>query len=256
MAGSKDTVFGYRTKHSCKTPHKYPTSGDTNLDILRDLTIKLYPTGRAWSMPENGNLRNMHDAINLSFARLIDSCRLSLDSFFPDNENFSSDDATLWEYRLGLITNHDLDLELRKSAIKRKMGYPGNTKTRQSLSWIENQLRLAGFDVYLHANSKPYKTPNEVASISVTTTQHGGVTQHGNSTQHGGISFDVIANSFGANENYSIGGDDNLWSTFFIGGLNFGDTASVPESRLKEFKELVLKLKPAHLVAFTLINYV
>ena len=162
----------------------------------------------------------------------------------------------MWEYRLGLITSEGVDLELRKSAILRKMGFPGNVKARQSKKFIEYQLQLSGFDVYIHENVKPYKTPIEVSAISVNSTQHGGNTQHGNSTQHGGVSFSVIANSIEVNESFSIGGDANLWATFFIGGPNLGDTANVPVTRLREFKELVLKLKPAHLVAFTLINYV
>jgi len=241
--------------HSYKTPHKYPSNGSTKTDVLRDLTVELYPTGRVWNLPEDSFFRKMHDGINLSFVRMVDACKLSLDSIFPDNDNFSAADASLWEYRLGLITNVDLDLDLRKRSIARKMGFPGTVKARQSKSFIEYQLRLAGFDVYVHSNVKPYKTPLEVTNISVTSNQHGGNSQHGNSSQHGGVSFDVIANSIESNESFSVGGDDSLWATFFIGGLNLGDTAEVPATRLREFKELVLKLKPAHLVAFTLINY-
>ena len=254
---SEKTVHSYGTPHSYSTPHKYPTSGSsTRIDILRDLSIQLYPTGRVWNRPENGNFRNLHDGINQSFARLIEAGLLSLDKMFPDNENFTAEDATLWEYRLGLITNESVSLELRKDAIRRKMGYPNNIQARQHPLFIERQLQLAGFDVYVHENTIPYQTPADVIAVSLNDTQHGGVTQHGDSTEHGGDSFDVIANSIEEIENYSIGGNINLWSTFFIGGENLGDVSNVPQSRLKEFKELVIKLKPAHTVAFTFVNYI
>jgi len=220
------------------------------------LSTQLYPTGRVWYGPENGVFENLHKAINLSFARLIADARLFLDSLFPDNENFTQEDATLWEYRLGLITNESLDLELRKSAIKRKLGYPNNVKARQNELFIEHQLQLAGFNVWVHPNIPPYQTPGDINLLSINGVQHGEPTQHGAGTQHGSDGYDVIANSIREVESYAIGSLDNLWATFFIGGENLGDMATIPQQRLREFKELVIKLKPAHLVAFTFINYV
>jgi len=120
--------------------------------------------------------------------------------------------------------------------------------------FIENQLQLSGFNVWVHENFKPYQTPSEIVSLSLDNTQHGGDTQHGLGTVHGSLGFDVIANLDTPNESYSIGG--NIWATFFIGGETLGDLATVPQIRQQEFKELVLRLKPAHLVAFTFINYI
>ena len=58
-------------------------------------------------------------------------------------------------------------------------------------------------------------------------------------------------------ENYSIGGNENLYATFFIASpVSLLEKGTVSNNRKKEFKELVLKLKPAHLVAFTFINYI
>lgn len=253
---SNNTVHGNGTPHGVSTPHRMPSGVSSNIDILRDLSIQLYPSGRVWYRSENGSFDKFHDAINKSFARLIEDSSLSLDKMFPDNTNFNEDDATLWEYRLGLITNESVTLELRKDAIRRKIGYPNNVKARQHPLFIERQLQLAGFDVYVHENLPPYQTPNDIIALSLNETQHGGGAQHGNGTPHGGDNFDVIANSINEIESYSIGGASNLWATFFIGGENLGDLATVPQSRLREFKELVIKLKPAHLVAFTFINYV
>jgi hypothetical protein len=134
------------------------------------------------------------------------------------------------------------------------MSYPRGIEARQNKLFIENQLRLAGFDVYVHENLPPYQTPDEIVSLSLELTQHGSGTQHGGGTQHGYINYDVIANEAIVNESFGVG--SNLWATFFIGGENLGEMATIPINRLIEFKELVLKLKPAHTVAYTFINFV
>ena len=90
--------------------------------------------------------------------------------------------------------------------------------------------------------------------LALLNTQHGWPTQHG-PTQHGKGVFDVIANTI-ETESYNIGGNQNLWSTFFIASKDGLTKAGIIElSRKREFKELILKLKPAHLVAFCLISY-
>jgi len=255
MSDNSKTVHGFLTPHGFNTPHKYPFDTTGDLEVLKNLSIQLYPTGRAWYKPENGVFENLHEAINLSMARLINDGRLFIDGLFPDNENFNAEDAALWEYRLGLITNENIDLELRKNSIKRKLGHPNNVKSRQHPLFIQSQLQLAGFDVWVHENTLPYRSPADILSVSVGNVLHGDPTQHGNATFHGGNSYSAIANSIAQVESYAIGSNDNLWATFFIGGQVLGDMANVPVTRLREFKELVIKLKPAHTVAFTFINY-
>lgn len=253
---SEKTTYGYETEHGYDTEHSYPSTSVGTIDILKNLSTQFYPTGRAWYRPENGVFEKLHEAINLSFFRSINDGKLLIDSLFPDNDNFKSEDATLWEYRLGLLADESTSLELRKQAISRKMGYPNNVKSRQHESFIEKQLQLAGFNVWVHENLPPYQSPIDIAAVSLSNTLHGDPTQHGNATFHGGNSFSVIANSIDEFESYAIGGEQNLWATFFIGAEVLGETATVPASRLREFKELVIKLKPAHLVAFTFVNYI
>jgi hypothetical protein len=252
---SEKTVHSKQTSHGYSTPHRFPSSSISEFDILKILSTQLYPTGRAWYGPNGGVFDLFHDAINVSLTRLLLNEKKFLDGLFPDNENFTIEDVRLWEYRLGLISNNSVNIDLRKQAIKRKLGFPNNIKARQHNLFIESQLQLAGFNVWVHENTIPYKTPDEILSVSLLEIQHGGITQHGNSTYHGGDSFDVIANSIEEIESFGVGGANNLWSTFFIGGEVLGEIANVPLSRLKEFKELVIKLKPAHTVAFTFINY-
>lgn len=256
------TQHGETTPFGFSTPHRFPTNAGENLtDIFSGLARQLYPTGRAWWMQNNGVFDRFHKSINVSFVRIVNDSEATLDSLFPDNDNFDERDAALWEYRLGLVTNLELSLDVRKQAILRKMAYPNNIKARQNPLFIENQLRLAGFDVYVHENrffeggEWVYKTPGDIISLSLSNSQHGGDSQHGGGFQHGSSSFDVIANEAVVNESYSVG-SENLWATFFIGGETLGEMADIPQNRLIEFKELVLKLKPAHTVAFIFLNYV
>ena len=253
---NRSTVHGVGTPHGYSTPHRFPTEvNETLTDIMAGLSRQLYPTGRAWYMRNNGVFDNLHKAINRSFIRFLNDCDETINGAFPDNAEFSENDATLWEYRLGLRVAPPLDLETRKLIILRKMAYPGNVAARQSPLFIEMQLQLAGFNVWIHENTQPYRTPADIVALSLELTMHGPPTQHGGGTQHGYTNFDVIANDAVISESYSVG-SGNLWATFFIGGENLGEVAEVPENRLIEFKELVLKLKPAHTVAFTFINYV
>lgn len=257
---AKSTQFGYNTPHGPKTPHKYPIEEEVDRSrILMGLVRELYPSGRAFNMPEKGVFENLHKALNVSFMRLVNDARLTIDSTIPDNGNFSAEDAELWEYRLGLFINPPISLEARKQAIKRKMSYPSNMKARQHPLFLQHQLQIAGFNVYIHENrfyesgELIYKRPDEIIDLGFEPTQHGGDSQHGLGTQHGSAGFEVIANKIGT-ESYGVG-ENNLWATFFIGGEQLGQMAAVPENRKNEFRELVLKLKPAHTVAFLFINY-
>ena len=174
----------------------------------------------------------MHQAINRSFIRVVEDARLTIEGIFPLSDDFTINDAELWEFRLGLLNTGDLTLTERKEAILRKIAYPKNQKARQSKSFIEAQLQLAGFNVFLYENTRPYRTPGDIIDLD----------------------FEVIANYPVVNESYSVGG--NLWATFFVGGPTLGEVAEIPQSRRLEFKELLLKLKPAHTVAFTFINFI
>lgn len=249
----KSTQHGMNTPYGYGVPHKMPKTNFSFVDLFSNLTRQLYPTGRVWWLKKNSIFDKFHQAIDRSFIRVVNDANSTIDSVFPDNSNFNIQDCDLWEYRLGLISNPLLSLETRRANILRKMAYPIGIKARQHHLFIENQLRLAGFDVYVHPNLPPYQTPSDIIEVSLINAQHGGTNQHGLGSVHGTLGFDVIANSDLANESFSVG--SNLWSTFFIGGENLGDIAIVPEIRLQEFKELVLKLKPAHLVAYTFINY-
>jgi hypothetical protein len=68
----------------------------------------------------------------------------------------------------------------------------------------------------------------------------------------------VIANHIEEekDEFYNFGSSVNLRATFFVGGFNFGDRAVVDPDRKKEFRELILKMKPAQTAGILYIDYV
>jgi hypothetical protein len=257
----KSTVFGLKTPFGLRTPFRFPNpSGVSLTDLFSSLALQLYPTGRAFNLLKNSIMDKFHSAINMSFIRLLNDAKSTIDSCFPDNENFDENDCALWEYRFGITTNELLDLPNRRLAIYRRMSRGRNIPARQHILYLEYQLQSAGFDVYVYENGfieggvLVHKRPNEILALIPPTTQHGGSSQHGIGLQHGGVNSEVIANSYKPNELYSVG-DNYLSKTFFIGGSSLGTTAIVPENRQEEFRELVLKLKPAHLVVFTFIDY-
>lgn len=147
---NNSTMHGFKTPHGFRTPHRFPVKSGTKEELMA-LASQLYPTGRAWSLSELSLFNKLHAAINKSILRLTAQAYSLIDGTFPDNNNFTEDDAIVWEYRLGLVAG-TLTLEQRKANIYRKIAFPQNVKARQSLPYIESQLNLAGFDVKLYEN--------------------------------------------------------------------------------------------------------
>ena len=71
-------------------------------------------------MPENSYLENLMYALSLSENQAYNDALAIQNSILPDNAEFTADDATDWERRLGMIISPLVDLELRKLAIRRK----------------------------------------------------------------------------------------------------------------------------------------
>lgn len=184
-----------------------------------------------------------------------------LDAILPDNSNFTADDATDWERRLGMITGTGVSLADRKLAIQRKMAHPGDIPARQHHDYLEGQLQAAGFDVYVYENVfpsgggfVPISPFTALGGGGVSDVQHGDV-QHGDA-QHGGSYSNIIANYIDEDQDSLFYIPSNLKGTFFIGGDPFGTLADVDIERKAEFRQLILRLKPVHMVGYLFINYV
>jgi hypothetical protein len=120
-------------------------------DILK-LTKQLYPTGRAFNLKPGSIFEKLHTGLGQSELRAWQDANAILNSILPDNDNFTTDDATQWEIRLGLITNTSISLADRKAAILRKMNHPGSIKARQNYLYVQDQLQTAGFNVNVFEN--------------------------------------------------------------------------------------------------------
>lgn len=119
---------------------------------ILQLTKSLYPTGRAFKMPKSSFFEMLHQSLALSEERAYNDAHSILDSIIPDNDGFTIDDTTDWERRLGLITNPATLLVDRESAILRKMNHPGSVRPRENWKFIQEQIQLAGFDVWVFEN--------------------------------------------------------------------------------------------------------
>jgi hypothetical protein len=247
---------------------------------LKKITKQLYPTGRGFRIPTNGIMERLHDALIVSESRMIQDALATLDVILPDNDNFTVDDAQRWEQRLGMISNSAVSLADRKAAIIRKMNHPGTILARQSHDYLQDSLRLAGFDVYVHENI-PEQTIEDLLYPSSMTGQQGdgqqgdfeqgdvytsysslfqiveqGMIQQGDFQQGEFLFLNKVANHIDENIDSIFPIVGNYRSTFFVGGEVLGTFANVDANRKDEFRQLILKIKPVQTVGLLLINYV
>lgn len=226
---------------------------------LLAVTKLLFPTGRAFRISNNSVKEKIEKGIIESEVRAHNDLLSILDTILPDNDNFTAEDATRWEERLGMIVNDQVALSDRKLAIKRKMNHPGDIIARQSRDYIESQLQLAGFDVYVHENLNE-QYPNIIFGASIS-----GIAVHSTDTQHMQTGMvhgspylwgDVVANSIDweIDQYFDIG--SNLKCTFIICASTIGTFANVQNERREELRQLILKLKPTQTIAYLGINYI
>jgi hypothetical protein len=251
------------------------------------LTKQLYPTGRAFKIPEGGWYYRLHVGLAQSEARAYAAVTGVLDGILPDNPRFTADDASAWERRLGLIDGTGVSLEDRKAAIRRKMNHPGPIAARGNWMYVEAQLQLAGFQVWVHENRFSDGAGGWVtvgpwnALVDVDYGQLGeyelGEFELGSDESYYSEFFNCaelgemelgemelgscnynqkVVNSIDAEVDAGFYvPTNNLKATFYIGGQVFGTFADVPASREIEFRQLILKLKQTQNVAFLLVNY-
>ena len=246
--------------------------------IFQTLTKQLYPTGRAFKHPTGGTMDKVNKALSIREAQVFKDAKSILDSILPDNANFTIEDATQWEVRLGLIVNQSVSLTDRKAAIIRKMNHPGDISARQHYLYLERSLQLANFNVYVQENlagQSPqsyinalnydlaefgsfeydeYEYGYDAAPVIVVPFQYGQF-QYGQLNYGGGYN-NIVANYIDSDLDAAFDVGGSFRSAFFIGGPTFGSFANVDANREQEFRQLILKLKPANTIAFIFINYI
>lgn len=241
-----------------------PSAPDTDYikSLVKSATRLLYPRARAFKLPFNGILDRLHDALAISETKAFRDALLVLDSTIADNDNFTADDATDWERRLGIYSGgSSVPLPDRMQAINRKINHPGTQKARQNWRYIQAQLQAAGFPVFIHENrfddlgSWITKTPEQILGISAGAAFHSSSVYHG-AIFHGATFKNIIANHIEEDLDSTFVIGSNYRSTFYVTGGAIDEFGSIPEVRKNEFRQLLLLLKPAQTVGFLFINYI
>lgn len=236
---------------------------------------------------DSSDSRKFINAMLKSYERAYIDLRSLLNQTVADNEGFDAIDASNWERVFGL-SNNGLSIEDRRANILRRQSYPAGVAERGHYLLIQDELQKAGFDVYVHENRFPDGAGNwEVQNPDNTGPQleQFGLTEFGIGELGGeisGLDYTICANyieesldatffeeesglnqfgesEFGVGEletTTSVNIDIQLRVTFFVGGEIYPSSATVPLDRKNEFRQLILKLKPAHTIAFLYINYV
>lgn len=218
---------------------------------IGELTKRLFPSGYAHRTIKDGVKDKLIEGLALSEQQVYDDADSVLNSMLPDNASFTADDATRLEEMLGMITNPSVSLQDRKDAIIRKLNHPGDIPARQSGDYLQDQLQLAGFNVYVH------ETTDSIEDLGGS----GGSVQAGDAqageTQFGHILYDdKIVNSLDATVDKLFMEDSENRNTFVIGGAVLGTSATIDVNRREEFRQTILRIKPAQTVGYLFINYV
>lgn len=215
--------------------------------MLKKLAKQLFPSGRAFRMPYNGDGDKFLEAIAESKQDAFDSAISVLDAILPDNSNFTSLDATQWERRLGMIVDNGASLSDRKLAIQRKMNHPGDIQARQSGDYIQQALRDAGFNVTVFWNINRTLLPTPINKKNVFGVNNFGVTNFGILPLVIYPNSEIIANFIDKTKDQSFELGINNNSFFVVCDSVLGTPVDIPLSRREEIRQLILRLKPLHL---------
>lgn len=187
------------------------------IDKIKKFGKSLYPTGRAFKMPLDGFFEKLNNSLSESEKRAYENALSTIDSAIPDNSNFTAEDATQWERRLGLIQGQGT-LVQRKAAIKRKMNHPGLSKTRQSALFLQKQLQDADFDVNVIENINIGSlglnliNPSNSINLAQWKSQTSSVDNNFTKVVYGNLIFVAIAGS-GTGNRVMTSSDGITWTT-------------------------------------------
>ena len=186
-----------------------------------------------------------YDDINTSIGNV-------LNQIIPDNDAFDLDDIESWERVLD-IDNSTLTNDQRKNIILARLSYPNGQLYRQTQEFIQEQLRANGFDVYVHENRFNTGTnPFPFEPVDINSAVYGNVVYGETTYGNVGVKYDTLLCNYvdktidEANQPIISDKQNNI---FFIGGEVYPEQAYIDPAREKEFRHLVLSLKPAHSAA-------
>lgn len=232
-------------------------------DKIFKLTKQFFPTGRAFKIAEGSEKEKLIKALIISEEAAVNDALSIKNSILPDNAGFTADDATDWERRLGLASSPLVPLNSRKAAILQKLRAPGANPAKGNYRYLEEQLQLAGFNVFVFENRFPDYPNGWITQTPLAVSGAPGIlkkNQYGQ-FQYGQRQYGARYNNLCVNfideardNNFNIGG--NFKMSFFVGGNPVGTFANVPAVRKEEFRQLIIRIKPVQAVGFLFINYI
>jgi hypothetical protein len=226
-----------------------------------------YGDGSLWGAPGllwGGTDDGRHiDRFFHGLAEFFTEPRLYIDLVLLDLYPSTTRELTEWEYQFGLTM----------AAVEgdRRLNVDSAWKARggQSPRYLQDVVRAAGFDVYIHewwsSGPAPYiaRDPRDYTNVPTF-----GTVQCDEPLALCGEP-DALCNNFLANEpGYLVNSnltpyapppvpsDPTKWPFFiYWGGQTFGDVVFLDPARRQEFERLILKLCPAHCWLVTLVDY-
>lgn len=246
-----------------------------SISQITSFTKRLFPKGIGLRFKDAGNIDSLIKGVSGTSQKYFEGVHAIYDSMMPDNDNFSIADADAWEKKIGIIQAPGVGLDDRKAAIYQKMFFPVYAAPRQHYLFIQDQLRAAGFDVYIHLNPSGL-SPEEIlspidalfhgddvehadaiehASFAIINSQHDSDLEHGDEVEHGASFDNVVVNYLERDRDASYLFANNFKFAFYIAGPTLTEFADVTLSRREEFRQLILQLKPMHTQAFLFINF-
>lgn len=237
----------------------------SNSKIFRFLSRKFQPNGRAWRVQHGTPTDVFYKVHALATGDVADASKGLIDHVIPDTENFNEDDCTVWEKKLGIISAAGASVTDRRAGIRQKWNYPGDEKYRQHLAFVEDQLRLAGYDVHVYENRYPdgaggyYSLgPSDILGTGTGMAAYGdfgyGELGYGDTLAFTGTTIvaDYLEEEF---DQYHWGGGV-YDSTFIIAGATIDTFVDVPLARKNQFRQLILQLKQQQAWVYLFVNYV
>lgn len=220
----------------------------------------LLPRGRAFKITTDKPLRDFMIAV----AEFFDLIRAHFDNIYDDTLPAYTRRLDDYEEQFALppsITDDSLRRQRLDAAWKATGG--------QSARYIQDTLRGAGFDVYVHECFPPGDTgairdPNGIlrgGSTSITWQARSGAIRSGSTEARSGnfqgVQGFAVSNIIGgATTPPPIPSDPTLWPYFmYVGAETFPGIANVAPARRDEFLALCMKICPCHLWLGVLVEF-
>lgn len=222
----------------------------------------LLPTGRAWRLTVDKTLRRFFQGLSGVGA----DARAFVDDVYDDLHPQNTRALADWEDQFGLKPGGLTEQERRD-----RLDAAWKAVGGQDPRYIEDTLRAAGFDVYVHewwvpGSSGPNPTKRDPNSVLGVTDVYVLCGEPGIEAGEPGVQCGAQTTSNGylltnrtlepAGPGAPVPADSSKWPyILYIGGETFPDQASVPAGRRQELEFLALQICPAQQWLGMLINY-